>query len=305
MKTVLITGAHGQDGIILSRIFLKKKYKVLGVVRKKNKKLIPGVKYIVSNLRSKKKVDKILVKFNPTIIIHLAAINNSYYLRKKENYKNNYLLNLICTKNLIDSAIEINNLKKFIFAGSSLMFKRQRKITVNEDSRFGSKDYYSKYKIESFRYLQKVSKKHDFNSTTVLLFNHDSIYRNNKFLLPRLAKAFIKKDKNFIEKIFSLNISGDFSNAEDICKGIYKLSIYPKKIDKLILSSGKRFYINRIIDYLSKKFLFEIKKDQKILNHNYKILGSNKLAKKLLKFKSEKNLFNTIDKIINNYKKIN
>ena len=78
MKTVLITGAHGQDGIILSKIFLKKKYKVFGIVRKKSKKLIPRVKYIVNNLSSRKKVDKILIKTNPSIIIHLAAINNSY-----------------------------------------------------------------------------------------------------------------------------------------------------------------------------------------------------------------------------------
>ena len=303
MKTVLITGAHGQDGIILSKIFLKKKYKVFGIV-KKYKRLIPGVTYIVNNLRSKKKVSKILSKTKPSIIIHLAAINNTYYFRKKENYKNNYFLNLACTKNLISSAVKIN-FSKFIFAGSSLMFKSQKKIKVNEDSRLESKDFYGRYKIESLKYLQKVSKKYNLNSTTVLLFNHDSIYRNEKFLLPRLIKAFIRKDRNFIERIFSLNISGDFSDAEAICNGIYKLSIYKKKVDKLILSSGKRFYINRVINYLCKKFSLQIKKDKKNLNANYKILGSNKLAKKLLKFKNEKNLFNTIDKIVDNYKKIN
>ena len=84
MKTVLITGALGQDGIILSKIFLKKGYKVFGIIKKKNKKLITNLKYIVNNLESKKKISKILDKTNPSIIIHLAAINNSYYLRKKK-----------------------------------------------------------------------------------------------------------------------------------------------------------------------------------------------------------------------------
>ena len=82
MKTVLITGALGQDGIILSKIFLKKGYKVFGIIKKKNKKLITNVKYIVNNLESKKNL-KILDKTNPSIIIHLATINNSYLKKRK------------------------------------------------------------------------------------------------------------------------------------------------------------------------------------------------------------------------------
>lgn len=298
MKIVLITGALGQDGIILSKIFLKKKFKVFGIIRKKKKKIVPKVKYILNNLKSKEKIDKILKKVKPSIIIHLAATNNSYSFKNKENFKNNYLLNLIYTKNLINSAVEINSLKKFIFAGSSLMFKNQKKITVTEKSNFGSKDYYSKYKIDSFKYLQKKSKIYDFDSTTVLLFNHDSVYRNKKFLIPRLVKAFIRKDKNLIEKIFSFNISGDFSHAEDICNGIFSLSTSNKKIPKIILSSGKRFYINDIINYLAKIFSIEIKKKFILKKTNYKHLGSNNLAKKLIKFKNEKTIFEVVDQMI-------
>ena len=36
MNKVLITGAHGQDGIILSKILLKKKYEVYGLDKVKN-----------------------------------------------------------------------------------------------------------------------------------------------------------------------------------------------------------------------------------------------------------------------------
>ena len=56
-----------------------------------------------------------------------------------------------------------------------------------------------------------------------------------------------------------MKIYGDFSHAEDICYGIYKLSIY-KKIDKIILSSGKRFFINKVITYLNKKFKYNLYK---------------------------------------------
>ena len=37
-KNILITGALGQDGIILSKILIKKKYKVTGWIKKKKYK---------------------------------------------------------------------------------------------------------------------------------------------------------------------------------------------------------------------------------------------------------------------------
>ena len=38
MKKIIITGAYGQDGVILSTILRKKKYKVYGIVKKINQK---------------------------------------------------------------------------------------------------------------------------------------------------------------------------------------------------------------------------------------------------------------------------
>lgn len=303
MKSVLITGALGQDGIILSKIYLKKKFKVFGIIKKKNKNSVLNVKYIKNNLKLKSYLTKIIIKIKPKIIVHLAASNNPYNLRKKESYNNNYLKNLEYTKNLVNSVVESRNKCRFIFAGSSLMFKKQKKIKVTEKNNFQSNGHYGKYKIESYKYLTNIFKKHGINSSTAILFNHDSVNRGKKFLIPRLIKAFIKKDKKSIEKIFALNISGDFSNAEDICDGIYKLSISSKKIDKIILSSGKRFYINQLIDYLSKKFSFKIKKGIKLKQSNHKIIGSNLLAINKIKYRNKKNIFDIIDKTILGLKK--
>jgi len=33
--TIIITGAMGQDGIILSKILIKKKFQVIGIIKKK------------------------------------------------------------------------------------------------------------------------------------------------------------------------------------------------------------------------------------------------------------------------------
>jgi len=180
------------------------------------------------------------------------------------------------------------------------MFKNSNK-KVSEKTALKSNDYYGNYKIDVHKMIMRMKKNKKIDASTAILFNHDSVFRNKKFLLPRLVKSFINKDLKFIKDIYKLNINGDFSHAEDICNGIYKLSITKKKIDMLILSSGKRFYINKIINYLEKYFQYNIKKTYSDKNLNYRIVGSNKLAKKLINYKTLKSPVNACKEILENY----
>ncbi len=291
MKKVLITGALGQNGKILSRIYTKKNFQVFGFVKKKHKYKIKNVKYLINNLQTKSKIKSDLKKIKPDIILHFASINNSFAKRiKKDNYKINYLYNIQITKNLIDSILKFKKKPKFIFAGSSVMFSSLNKPIISEKNYFNSSEYYGRYKIDAYKYIQS---KENLNATTVILFNHDSIYRNKKFLIPRLIKAIKEKRISFIKKIYFENISGDFSHAEDICYGIYKISTMRKKIDKVILSSGKRFYLNHLIKFLLKKKNLKIKIDEKKIKnkkHNHKSIGSNIFLKKNIKYKPKKSL---------------
>ncbi len=302
MKKVLITGALGQNGKILSSIYLKKKFRVYGFIRRNKKKKIKHVNYILEDLKNKKKIIKYLDKIRPNIVIHLASINKTYSERlKKDKYYNNYYINLKITKNLVDAINEINLKTKFIFAGSSLMLNNIGRNKISEKSSLKSKDFYSKYKIDAYKYIKKNSK-NNFFATTVILFNHDSIYRDSNFLIPKLIYAFKKRNAKFIRKIYNLNISGDFSHAEDICKGIYKISVIDKNIEKIILSSGKRFYLNSIIDFLEKKFDLKINKNNLSKDKkNFKAIGSNYLAKKILNYKSKKTPIDVCKEILKNY----
>lgn len=285
MKKVLITGANGQDGKILSEIYHKKKFKVYCLNRRNLSKSSKKYSCIVNNLKSKKKLEIILKKIKPNLIIHLASKNNSFSNRNKnDNYNKYYLENFEMTKNLVDAVVDTKLKSKFIFAGSSLMYEGLKKNIITEKDKFNPISFYGKYKVASYNYI----KKRKINSITVILFNHDSKFRSKKFLIPRLINAFKKKDIKFINKIFSFNISGDFSDANDICKGIYKLSLKNLKLDKIILSSGRRFYLNNFIKKLNKKYKLPINK--KVISNEYKFIGINKLAKKIINYNSATNL---------------
>ena len=290
MKKFLITGAKGQDGLILSKILIRKGHKVYGIIKKKNYlSSVKKVKYLKLNLLNKKKILNLLREIKPNIVVHLGSSNPSYEeIKKKKNF---YDKNFLESKNLIDALLLTKTNIKFIFANSSQIFKsKNKKKKINEDSKFYKYNDYTKFRYNIFKYLKKTKNNPKFKFTNLILFNHDSKFRNSKFLLPRIVKHIKNKDFKSLSEIFKQNISGDFSHAEDICNAIYLLTMSNNSVDNLILSSGKRTKINNVIKFLLR--LSGLKHSFLTPKKPYHMLcGNNKLAKRILNWKLKKDIY--------------
>jgi len=296
-KNIIITGAYGQDGTILSKIIDKDKYKVIGIVRNLNfKKHLQNVNYQKINLLNQKLVFRKIKNLKPFALIHFGSENPSFHENKKKEV-DFYTKNFEITKNLIDIFAKLKK-SKLIIIGSSQMYRETIK-KIDLTTKFSQSTPYAKFRIDSFKYMIKQKKKYNSNMVMAILFNHDSIYRNKKFLIPRLIRLI--KNRNFkkLQEIFNENISGDFSHADDICAGLLKLIISKKNPDKLIFSSNKRTNINKLINYLLNKN--KIKKNllSKINKKRSLPLGNNLYTKKILNWKIKKNVFSVANKLNN------
>ena len=157
-KLILITGALGQDGLILSNILLNNKFNVVGLIRNKkyryyNKK----VKYLKINLSNAKQVNKLILNLKPDFIIHFGS-NNPSFSKNKKNKKNYYNVNMENTINLINSVIKYSANTTFIFSNSSQILK-YRRSKVNEETRFFKSNYYTSFRIDILRYVKKIKSK--------------------------------------------------------------------------------------------------------------------------------------------------
>ena len=287
-KNVVITGALGQDGIILSKLLIKKKYNIYGVVKKLNKKKIKGVNYSTVNILDYRRFSNYIKKVKPHALLHLGTENPNYLeLKKKKDF---YKKNLKTTKNLIDYFSKYFPNKKLILIGSSQMYGPSSK-KVNLNSEFNPGNSYARFRVESYNYMVKRKKIDNSKMVTAILFNHDSSFRKKKFLIPRLIKLIKLKNFNKLDEIYETNISGDFSHAEDICYGLYKLMISKYSPDKLIFSSNKRTYINDIIYLLLKKNKIKYNFTNKVKSNSSTPIGDNKFTSRLLNWSHKKNIF--------------
>lgn len=280
MKKVVITGIHGQDGIILAQKLSKNKFKVIGFSNKNVNKI---KRIQIYNIKNKKinLIEKLLNKINPHIIVHFGSTNPSFEKKfKKKDYNKNYNFSKFLIEYISKKKI------KFIFPSSAQIFKK--KIDrVNENSLTNKTNYYSKFRLDITNFLLQKKKRNKLNASIIILFNHDSKYRNKRFLLPRLIKSIREKKMKFVEEIYYQNINGDFSHADDICNGIYLLIKKNKNPDKIIFSSGKRTFINNIIIHFIPKLKLKDKKIQK--TKNCLNIGNNSKAIKILGWKIKKN----------------
>lgn len=280
---VLITGIYGQDGIILQKKFHYKNFKTFGFAKsKKNISLCKNTKIILDDLSNIFRIAQKIRAIKPDLIIHLASNNVGASLSK--NFYHYYLYNLLSYMRLFIVFIIFAKNAKFILAGSSMMYDNLKNIKINERTNFNTKSYYGLYKIHChkisifFKFFFKL------NYTTLILFNHDSIYRNKNFLIPRIVLAIKNKNYNFIKKIYKENIQLDSSHAEDFCEAITKICLSKNNLDKVILSSGKITKLSLIIKNALKN---KIKLPTKNKKKDY-LLGDCSLLKKLFKFKHEK-----------------
>ena len=286
-KNVFITGGLGQDSQILVKLLYKKKVNINVFIKKKSKNLQKKVNFIVNDLSNKKKIDRVFLKIKPDIVLHLAANNPSF---DQENYNLFYQKNYIATENIFYSTFKANKKAKFIFCSSSQIFQKKNGI-VSEGSKVQITSDYTKFRINCDHMMLQYKKLQKIDYINAILFNHDSEFRNKKFIIPRIIDALINKKVKFLDKIINENIYSDFSHAEDICLGLYKLMFGKLNIDKIIFSSNQKTSLNDIIKYLIKKNNLAIN----IINFKKTIskclIGNNNLAKKSLNWSLKKNIF--------------
>ncbi len=279
----------GQDGTILNEI-LKNEYEVHGVCRIDSEeiKLENFKKKYCKNLHlidlsKKNEVGEIIKKIDPEIIINFAGETN--VINPWENVRETFEQNFFIVSNILEEIKKINTDIFFFQSSSSLMYARSNEIKIDENSNFSPMYPYGISKLSSHLLVNEYRKKFNIKCSSGIFFNHESPYRNEKFLS--------KKVSNFVKKILlgedlkinlnNLNIYRDISHAEDFMKGV-KIIVENKVNEDFIFSSGELISMKKFVNLFFEMFNLNFE-DYLIYseenNETYKIYGDNSKLKSL------------------------
>ena len=290
-KTALILGVTGQDGILLSKILIKKKYDVHGLSRSKykfdiiKKKYLKYIKHYKCDICETKKIIKLIHTIKPDEIYNFAGVTDLKTSEKDKNYT--LKVNYNCIKIILDQIYSKNNKVKFFQSLSSEMFKKNIQLPKNiidEKSRLKVNNFYSLSKIKLFKYIKNLRSKKKVPIFCGFLFNHDSFFRDKRFISKKISNHLKKNILKRPMKIQNLYFRKDISHAENIVEGIYKLMQSKMPLD-VVIGSGQFISIKQIITLFLKKLRINAKwkKSGKkiylknVVNSNILFYSSNKI----------------------------
>jgi len=242
MKRVLVTGAAGYIGSVLTYQLLSKGYKVVGfdVLNFGGEALLsfynhPYFKFIKGDVRIKKDIEPILDEVDA--VVHLAAIVGDPACAKEPEVAEE--TNWEASKMIFDLCNNKNKIKQFVFASTCSNYgKAEENIFVNEESPLNPVSLYAKLKVKFEEYIFSSDTREDFSVTALRFATVYGISPRIRFDLT--VNEFVRDltmGKELV--IFGEQFWRPYCHVEDLARGcIAVLEAETEKVNKNVFGVG-------------------------------------------------------------------
>lgn len=224
----------------LTKLILDERFKLL-----KKKK----IKIFKINANNFNKLKNILSKIKPDIIIHLAAVSHANKSNKDPHSAFNN--SLVTLQNSLNYAKQ--NVERFIFLSSSMVYGNFKKKIVNEDDDCNPIGIYGGFKLAAEKIVKSYGQIFNLPYTIV----RPSALYGERCISRRVGQIFIENALNNAE----IKIQGDgnekldFTYIKDLIGGILSILKTKKSIKQTFnLTYGKARPINKMLSLLKSEF---------------------------------------------------
>lgn len=204
---IFITGANGFIGRYICKKLSALGVDYLGMVRSNVINISNKNNYIECSLSDKDKLISILTKFQPNSVLHLAAIANPTF----HNVTQIYDTNVTGTENLLN-AIKVTSNKKVrvVLVSTAGVYGDQGITLLNEDCPYSPVNHYAYSKMV----MEFLSRQYVDTMETCIVrpFNMIGYGQQENFLIPKLVKAFVNKDR--ILQVGNIETERDYVDAD-------------------------------------------------------------------------------------------
>jgi nucleoside-diphosphate-sugar epimerase len=300
MKKILITGATGFIGKYCCKKILDNDDDYLAIVRNASD-FEENSKFVQANFQDKVELIKIIEKYKPDAVLHLAAIAAVTYGDVSEIYSTNVGVTEILLEALYDACPSGT---RVVLVSTAGVYGNQESLYYSEDLPHNPVNHYSFSKMVMEYMSQQYADKLDIK--IVRPFNIVGFGQNENFFLSKLVRAFASKQD--IIQLGNIGSERDYVNVDYCVNVLMELLTRNKiEIDKLNICSGIATSGNDIIDILKEisGYSPEIQISTNFVRKNevWRLVGSNK---KLLAFLGEKEfkghgVYEILNDMYNNY----
>jgi GDPmannose 4,6-dehydratase len=249
MRSALIAGVSGQDGLYLSELLLAKDYKVFGLVHSVDAQRelqltteVPGLQLIHGDLTDTNSLFRALEIATPDEVYNLGA--KSHVAFSWEQAQQTAQVTAIGVLNLLE-AIRISfpdaaNRPRFYQASSSEMFGKAQETPQRETTLLWPRSPYGVAKVFGHHMTINYRESYGFHASSGILFNHESPRRGPEFVTRKVTQSVARiatgKQKTIV--MGNLDAMRDWGFAGDYVKAMW-LMLQQDLADDYVIATGK------------------------------------------------------------------
>ena len=322
--------------ITLSKLLLKKGYKVYGIKRRTslintqrideffNDKKLHDKKFILfhGDMTDSSSLIGILNKIKPDEIYNLAAQSHVQVSFEIPEYTaNSDAIGVLRLLEVVRSANLINKTKIYQ-ASTSELYGKVRETPQNEKTPFYPRSPYAVAKQYAYWIIVNYREAYNMFACNGILFNHESPLRGETFVTRKITIG-LSRIKLGLQKelvLGNLNAKRDWGHAKDYAEAMWKM-MQLKKPDDFVIATGKQYSVRDFVNISAKYLGINIKWIGKGVNEKGidkqtgkiiikvgkryfrptevdTLLGDAKKAKKILKWKPKTSFNQMIKEMI-------
>lgn len=242
MKQAFIVGATGQDGTLLSQLLAQKSVSHVGISRREIRES-SGRRLAPIDLGDAKAVDELVKAYLPSHVFYLAAHHHSSQDKldagQADLWKASFEVQVQGLVHFLEALRRHAPAAKLFYAASSHVFGSPAQFPQTEESPFAPDNIYGIAKVAGVQACRYYRNPSGPAASAGILYNHESIYRQNKFLSKRIIQGALAIRQGQQQELVlgDLQAEADWGYAPDYVEAMVRIVELPEAGDYIVATN--------------------------------------------------------------------
>ena len=239
MKLALIVGATGQDGTLLSQLLAQRSIAHVGIsrrgIREPSGKMLNPI-----DLGNAKAVEELVKTYSPSHVFYLAAHHHSSQdnldADQANLWKASFDVQVLGLIHFLEALRLHAPAARLFYASSSHVFGSPSQSPQTELTPLAPGNIYAIAKVAGMQACRFYRDHHGFPASVGILYNHESVYRQDKFLSKKIIQAAlaIRQGRQQTLVLGDLSAEADWGYAPDYVEAMVRILDLPQAGDYIV-----------------------------------------------------------------------
>ena len=264
MKTAIITGISGQDGLYMAELLLEEGCRVIGTTRDINHARLSlpthlngRVELFDWDVDNELQLRRIIEKVAPQEIYNFAAYTSGE--KMFEDPVGIGLINGLAVAKILNAIKELDPAIRFAQASTSEMFGKVLHKPQTEETPFYPRSPYAAAKLYGHHMIDVYRERYSLFACSAILFNHESPRRGLNFVTRKITRTAAKIKLGLAKELVlgNLDVQRDWIFAGDAVRAMRMMLLAPVASDYVVasgISRSVRHFCEVAFDYLGMNY---------------------------------------------------